>query len=382
MAAEHSVTKQKKYNIITALLGLAMAGVSFYLANHYFAVHFPTTFSNGSFCDISKFWNCDSAAFSVFSNIYNVPTAVFGLIFGLIIFFSAFIKNKIFASTNSFLSVVNFLGCLFLFIYSLVFLGGLCPGCTVYYVFSAILFVVYIFWLKIPPLPKISVLLGYGLIMVSSMAVVYFYNAERSKLQDEQLLSWTSSLKNEPRLDDSDLDFSFSLIKSTTNFADAPIRITVFSDFQCPFCKILSKELDKIAKVYKGKVNIRYVFYPLDSKCNSKLKGEMHPFACAAARLAFCAKDKFDEVHDDIYEHQTDLNNQWLSAKSKELGLEECFNSNEASVAVKNIIDSAHIFEIEGAPAILINGIKLGGLVPAKALVALIDSLLVQENAK
>ncbi len=182
--------------------------------------------------------------------------------------------------------------------------------------------------------------------------------------------------------DDSTLDFSFALEKATPNFADAPLRITLFSDFQCPFCKILGHEIQKLAGRYRGKLNIRYLFFPLDHKCNPQVKSEMHPYACAGARLSDCAKEKFVAVHDEIYKHQTQLNDQWLLNKSKELGLEECFLMEESQKAMEHLISSTEPFEIDGAPTMLINGRKISGLIPAKALIILLDAFLQVEKAE
>src|SRR5690606_33581738 len=87
----------------------------------------------------------------------------------------------------------------------------------------------------------------------------------------------------------------YKIHMATENFADAPVRISVFSDFQCPFCKLVSEQIPDLARGYEDKVNIQYLFYPLDNACNPELKREMHRFACKAAYLAACDKEKFVE---------------------------------------------------------------------------------------
>ncbi len=364
---------------LLAFFGLAMVAVSLYLTKHYFEVHFPERLSEGSFCDISRFWNCDSAAFSPFSNILSVPTALFGAFFGLIIVVGTFFKNQRFVETNYFLAVVNLFGCLVLLLYSLIYLGGLCPGCTVYYVLSAL--IVLLFWRMKPlrPLPHLKLLFAYGLLGVAMMGATMLYNQDRLKKQEEVFSNWAKEIQNAQVFDDSFPDFTLPLFKSTNNFAEAPLRITLFSDFQCPFCKILGHELQKIASRYRGQLNIRYIFWPLDKKCNKEVSGEMHPHACSAARLAYCGRENFETIHDTIYEHQAELSEEWIKQKSEELKLTECFANPESEGAVEKIIDSAAPFSINAAPTMLINGRKTSGLIPAKALVFLLDSFL---NAK
>lgn len=361
-----------------AIIGFLMAGVSIYLTDHFYAVQFPTNFSRGSFCNISQFWNCDSAAFSPLGSIFNVPTSLFGLIFGLIIFFGACIERKKISTTNFFLSIINLLGCVVLCIYSLLFLGGLCPGCTLYYLLSLILVAVFVRANdRALPWPNLTVLGAYSALALAFVAGTIIYNSERNKVQEASLTKWVKEIKGAPIYDDHGLDFSFALVKAHEKFADAPLRITIFSDFQCPFCKILGQEIEKIAPRYRGNLNVRYIFFPLDGKCNKKLNSEMHPFACAAARLSYCAKDNFVNVHDDIYEHQNSLSEEWLLKKSEELGVKDCYQSLETQLAVNALIESTDSFDLEAAaPHLLVNGRKISGLVPAKALITLLDTLL------
>jgi predicted DsbA family dithiol-disulfide isomerase/uncharacterized membrane protein len=348
-----------------AFLGLMMAGVSAYLTDHYYHVHFPKNFSVGSFCDISSFWNCDHAAFSVFSNILSIPTSLFGLAFGLIITCGALLRKTAFTQTNFFLAIANFLGCVFLFIYSLWVLGGLCPGCTVYYILSALsLIILYLFHLK--PIPNIKVLATYTVLILTMSLGTYFYNKDRSEKQEEFLARWITEMRQEKIYDESFISDNFLLLSSTPNFSDAPLRITLFSDFQCPFCKLLSHELEKIESRYKNLINIRYVFFPLKN----------HPFAFSAAQLAYCARDQFKMVHDTIYENQNDIDQTWLDNYAHKLGLDDCFKGEASKKAIAEIVEKASVFELEAAPTMLVNGRKLSGLLPAKALIALFDAFL------
>jgi uncharacterized membrane protein len=368
--------KAHKYlPVFLALVGICMAGISLYLTDHYFAVHFPRSLSMGSFCDISRFWNCDGAAFSRFSNIFSVPTALFGLIFGLIIIAGVFIKNPKVASTNFFLAWLNLVGCVVLFAYSLVFLHGLCPGCTIYYVLSLILVLVFLFFGSHKPKPDLRLLALYGAAVVVMGVGTRLYNEERIKKQDKIFLEWVTQIREEKIYDDSKLDFSYALVKATENFADAPLRITLFSDFQCPFCKILGEEIQKVSTRYQGLLNVRYLFFPLDSECNQSVSTAMHPFACESARLSYCAKD-FQRVHDEIYDHQMQLSQQWLKDQSQVLGISDCFSNEETKKAVMALVESTKGFDIEAAPTMLINGRKIAGLMPAKALITLLDAFL------
>lgn len=369
-------TSKKWHNLALGILGGAMVAVSAYLTRHYFDMLFPQNFSVGSFCDISRFWNCDNAAFSSLSNIFNVPTSLFGVAFGLMILFGAVMQKASLTQTNYFLALVNLVGCLFLLGYSLIFLHGLCPGCTVYYVLSLAVVLVFLSMKAGPPFPKFFVLVCYGLFTLIMMGATYGYNHERFAKQDAMIDNWIGEMRKKPAHDESVLGFELPLVKSTENFTEAPLRVTLFSDFQCQFCKLLSAHLEKLAPRYQGKINIQYLFFPLDSACNDKVSSRKHPLACAAARLSYCARSNFTQIHDDIYAHQDNLSETWLLQKATELNVKECYESEETTTRIKELVDKGDFLNIDGAPFTLVNGYEISGLIPVRALMALLDSLL------
>ena len=77
----------------------------------------------------------------------------------------------------------------------------------------------------------------------------------------------------------------FRLGTKVKKFDDVPIRIHIFSDFQCPACKRLNDVIHRLSMSYKDKVDMQYFFYPLDSHCNKAMKRPMHPLACKAAYM-------------------------------------------------------------------------------------------------
>ena len=369
-------TSKKWLNLVLGVLGLAMVAVSAYLTHHYYDVVFPQSFSVGSFCDISSFWNCDNAAFSLFGSIFNVPTSLFGVIFGIIILFGSIAQNKTITRTNFFLSIINLVACIFLLAYSLIFLHGLCPGCTVYYVLSLLTVLVLLAERSGPPRPRFSIMAYYALFSMIIAGASYGYNYERFKKQDILIGNWIEEMRKEAIHDDSTLGFEMPLVKSTPNFSDAPLRISLFSDFQCPYCQILGNQLEKLAPKYKGKINIQYMFFPLDSECNDKVGFPKHPLACAAARLSYCARGDFAKIHDRIYAHQEQLTEAWLLQQANELNVKACYESEETKLRVKALVNKSDDYKINGAPFMLINGRNVSGLIPMRALIALLDAFL------
>jgi protein-disulfide isomerase/uncharacterized membrane protein len=67
--------------------------------------------------------------------------------------------------------------------------------------------------------------------------------------------------------------------------ADAPIRIVVYSDFQCEDCKAIDKQIRQIA-LTRNDVSISHKHFAFCPDCNRHISVNMHPNACWASRAA------------------------------------------------------------------------------------------------
>ena len=365
-----------------ALLSIVMIGVSLYLTDHYYEVQFPKTLVAGSMCDVSSFWNCDTAAFSALSSFMLVPTSVFGLIVGFLFFMGALFARKELETTNYLLSIVNALGCLGLFTYSLLVLDGLCPGCTIYYASSILICLLFVFKSHWNPKVFPKVWGVYGALALAVAAGFHYY----TKGQDEKFAETTKKILEEFR---SSADYEvfgvrspYRLASATEKFEDAPLRVSLFSDFQCPVCKVFAEDiLPKLIRHYKGKINFQYLFYPMDSSCNHNIGQPMHPMACEAAYVAACLDSKFLEVHDKIYERQHELSYPMLQRMANEHQVSKCYNDSKTKEIIENMILDGDKLGIQATPTMIVNGKKLEGLLPLKFLILLFDDALTQAQA-
>lgn len=362
------------------LCSLAMIGASSYLTLHYYDSHFPKTLLSGSLCDISGFWNCDTATFSSMSNIAGIPISIFGLVVGAIFLIGTFISREDVERSNFFVASLNALGCLSLFLYSLLALGGLCPGCTVYYVSSITVFLC--FWVRssCQAKPSVLVLAGYMLIMAATSGVFAYKTSEEQNQVEEVAKKFLKQFNESANFESFRINSPHRIASATEAFEDADLRITVFSDFQCPVCKLLADMLPKIARRYAGRVNIQYVFYPMDSECNANISRPMHPQACEAAYLASCAGERFEEVHDEIYARQNDLSSLVLQEIANRYELANCFRSAGSKEAVESLIEESDKFGVAATPTMIVNGRKLEGLLPLKFLYVLFDHAIADGN--
>lgn len=157
--------------------------------------------------------------------------------------------------------------------------------------------------------------------------------------------------------------------------ADAKVKVVVFSDFQCPYCKVFYASLRDTMKAYPDNVLFDFKELPLD----------IHPQADSAALASKCAQEqgKFWEYADKLYTTQTEWGAATTAAPFKTyaaaLGLNSAqFNQCLDSKKYQNELDAskqeATDLGISGTPAIFVNDQFEAGAVTADQLKADIDA--------
>jgi protein-disulfide isomerase len=171
-----------------------------------------------------------------------------------------------------------------------------------------------------------------------------------------------------PQINDGDATFGPS---------DSKVKVIVFSDFQCPYCKVLYQTVRNTMKQYGDKVIFDYKELPLD----------IHPQANNAALAATCAQEqgKFWEYADKLYQTQTTWPNIKDTASFKQyaaqLGLNtgqfnQCIDSKKYQDRIDADKKEASDFGVSGTPAVFINDTFETGAVPADQLKKDIDAQL------
>ena len=154
----------------------------------------------------------------------------------------------------------------------------------------------------------------------------------------------------------------------------APVTVTVFSDFQCPFCSRVKPTLDQVEAAYGGKVRIVWKHKPLS----------FHNNAMPAALAAEAAREqgKFWPMHDKLFAGQKELSSEAYERWASELGLDLTrFRASIASPRTRARIEEDEALStglgINGTPALFVNGEQVqGGAVPFEVLKATIDRKL------
>jgi protein-disulfide isomerase len=160
---------------------------------------------------------------------------------------------------------------------------------------------------------------------------------------------------------------------------DAKVTIIEFSDFQCPFCKRGYQTMEEVAKAYPKDVKIAFKHYPLP----------FHPQAMPAAKASWAAQqqNKFWEFHNELFENQNQLGEEFYTATAKKLGLdlkkfEADRKSDAAEKAVKADYDLGQQNGIEGTPGFFVNGVQVEGAQPIDNFKKIIDRWLNKEASK
>jgi protein-disulfide isomerase len=159
---------------------------------------------------------------------------------------------------------------------------------------------------------------------------------------------------------------------------NAPVRLVVFSDFECPYCSQLAKTIrSEVPKKYGDKVQIIFKDFPLTA---------IHPWARAAAETSHCLGDQKSEAfwafHDWAFEHQKEVKPESLREKAMSIGKEQkldetklasCLDSHAPAGEIDKSIALGRMLQVEQTPTFFVNGRFEAGAMPWERLDPLID---------
>jgi protein-disulfide isomerase len=168
---------------------------------------------------------------------------------------------------------------------------------------------------------------------------------------------------------------------SPSKGADHPkLTIVEFSDFQCPFCSVATREVDELLKMYPKDIRLVFKQFPLD---------ELHPQArlAAEASLAANAQGKFWEMHDKLFANARKLNREMIFSIAAQVGLDmKKFTDDMASgkfkMAVQNDLAQAMNLGLQGTPSFFLNGRKYNGPFDVSAVKPYVDEELKAASAQ
>jgi len=137
---------------------------------------------------------------------------------------------------------------------------------------------------------------------------------------------------------------------------DAPIMITEFSDFQCPYCARVAPEIQKIREKYPEKVAVLYKHFPLSFHKQAP--------AAHAASMAAQEQGKFWEYRYALAPHFRNLDEATFIKVAEEVGLniakfkEDMKLDKEAQAKIDEDMQLGQKVGVRGTPNFYVNGKK------------------------
>lgn len=159
---------------------------------------------------------------------------------------------------------------------------------------------------------------------------------------------------------------------------DAPVTIVMFSDYQCPYCKLWHDEvLPLILQEYGTQVRYIYRDYPLAG----------HQEALPAARAANCAGDQgaYWPFHDALFSNRAGFGRQAYLQYAQELGLDlqafqKCLDSTRHEDEVLGDFRDGLRLGVNSTPTFFVNGTRVVGAQPFSIFKQLIEAELAQNR--
>jgi protein-disulfide isomerase len=149
------------------------------------------------------------------------------------------------------------------------------------------------------------------------------------------------------------------------------LEVVIYSDFECPACKVLSEELRTRRKTGNPRFKTTYKHYPLAS----------HRFAEKAAIASECAarENRFEAMHDVLFANQRQIGIALWSELASQAGVadisqfEACQSDSTTLTRIRSHIAEAERLGIRATPTVLLTGgTRFTGVPPREVL----DSIL------
>ena len=150
-----------------------------------------------------------------------------------------------------------------------------------------------------------------------------------------------------------DIDVSGSPFKGPE---DAPVVLTIFDDFECPYCARLVPVLDQVVKQYPEAVKLVFKHFPL--------RNHKHALKAAMASMAAEKQGKFWEFHDLLFANYNQLSDEKIEEIARALNLDmERFQTDMQDPALMNKLRQdmmqAVNAGVRGTPTLFVNGKRL-----------------------
>ncbi len=382
---------------VIAGLVLAFIGsiISVYSIQHHRELQ--ATGQTNAFCNINQTISCDEVARSPFAELWGAPLGVYGLgyFLALIVLLGVGLRPKKGADASlqmyALMVAIGVVVSVALGGISTFKIGAVCLTCIMVYVVTLIQAIV--LWVYRRELSSDWQISGLANAAFTALLVVVVINVGYKNLlsstpkdlpasKDDQALSYTSKSYEIPIAKSAYSGFGEDYRKGGDN---AAVVLVEFGDFQCPSCAGFSKVLNSLHEEFGDRALMVFKNFPLDKACNPSMNNQLHENACAMAVGARCAGQfgKFWPFHDELYAKQKDANEASVKKMLIATGIaaadvDSCFSSPSKYEKIKADVELGLTLDVDGTPAVYINGRKYVGNKDFAGLKAEIDRLLAQ----
>ena len=373
--------RTNKIRIICLLLSVAGLLLSYVLTRNFY-MHLLG--GRTTECAITNLIDCDRVSASAFSSIAGIPISVFS--FALHLLFSAIFVSGLFVKSmeargafEGIALVLSFAAALVsvaLALISFVIIKALCIYCAVLQIVNVAIFIILLTQVRgkigksiraIAAIPFLRSRYVVGIVItVLGVCLGGFILANSMEKIGHRSASLGSAVLFETY---------FSKEVYTFDSEDSPklgsnrmgVRIVVFSDYNCSYCRSLDKKMRSLVQEFDGNIELVYKFFPLDGQCNPFFPRDVDTTSCEAAAAAYSAytQGKFWEYSSTLFENFGNYSQSRLLEYAEEVGISD-MNSfrqhlNDPEVMRRLGKDAVQglAVGVNSTPTIFINGRKL-----------------------
>lgn len=322
---------------------------------------------------------CEAVRTSDFSHVFGIPLAAFGVAFYAIV---AFMLTLSLASGTKFGSSIAKIAFRFsalglvidmaLLAVQAFGIGEFCTACLLTYVASVGMMAALWPYRKHPGItladlkhvPEARIMSAAG-IFALALITISLYAGSRAltptAISDIEARYAENAYEEFRSSPEQHIDVSETPM---TGSPSAPIKVVLFSDFLCPWCRQLANMISQFFPHWEPNVAVYYKNYPLDPGCNPHETTNTHPGACWAAVGGVCAQSNglFWEYHDRLYSiPRKKITDREVVAIAKEIGIDsthmkQCMAASPMRTQVMTNIRQAKELMVQSTPTIFVNG--------------------------
>lgn len=142
----------------------------------------------------------------------------------------------------------------------------------------------------------------------------------------------------------------------------AGVTLVEYGDYQCPFCEQYYPVVKQVAAEFNDQIHFQFRNFPLTQV-------HQNAFAGARAAEAAAAQGKFWQMHDLLYENQSQWSessnpSQYFTQYAQQLGLnvsqfEKDYSSNKVNDTINADMAEGNRLNVQGTPTFFLDGKKV-----------------------